>query len=122
MLVEGFITHFLNAWHNLDSALDEVLESCRQDRINRAALNKDGFALGSIGANPKYIVHAWQLHPLVVHPVHHGSGIGRNLLDDLEAIVHLWGGTTIYLGKYSDDSIPSQANNDLNPDVFQHIT
>jgi aminoglycoside 6'-N-acetyltransferase I len=35
MLVEGFKTHWPNAWPELDSALEEVRESFGQDKISR---------------------------------------------------------------------------------------
>ena len=121
LLVEGFKVHWPNAWPDLDSARDEVLESIGEDRISRAAIDSHGNVLGWVGAIPEYDGHAWQLHPLVVHPQHQGKGIGRMLVQDLEAIIHQKGGTTIYLGTDDEDSMTSLADIDLYPDVFLHI-
>jgi aminoglycoside 6'-N-acetyltransferase I len=121
LLEEGFKTHWPNAWPDIESALEEVQESFGEDRINRVAVNDDGFVLGWIGAIPEYDGHAWQLHPLVVHPEHQGLGVGRSLVQDLEEQIHQRGGTTIYLGTDDEDGMTSLANVNLYPDVFHHI-
>ncbi len=121
LLEEGFKTHWPNAWPDIESALEEVQESFGEDRINRVAVNDDGFVLGWIGAIPEYDGHAWQLHPLVVHPEHQVLGIGRSLVQDLEEQIRQRGGTTIYLGTDDEDGMTSLAHIDLYPDVFQHI-
>jgi len=121
LLFEGFKTHWPNAWPDLDSALEEVRESFGENRINRIAVDQDGNSLGWIGAIKEYDGHAWQLHPLVVHPLHQERGIGRALVQDLEAIIRQLGGTTIYLGTDDEDSMTTLADIDLYPDVFQHI-
>jgi aminoglycoside 6'-N-acetyltransferase I len=121
LLLEGFKTHWPNAWPDLESALEEVQESFEDNRISRVAVNDDGMVLGWIGAIPEYDRHAWQLHPLVVHPEHQGLGIGRSLVQDLEEQIRQRGGTTIYLGTDDEDGMTSLAHIDLYPDVFQHI-
>lgn len=121
LLEEGFKTHWPNAWPDIESALEEVQESFGEERISRVALDDDGMVLGWIGAIPEYDGHAWQLHPLVVHPLHQGLGIGRLLVQDLEEQIRQRGGTTIYLGTDDEDEMTSLANVDLYPDVFQHI-
>ncbi len=121
LLVEGFKTHWPKAWPDLESGLEEVQESFGEDRISRVALDDDGMVLGWIGAIPEYDGHAWQLHPLVVHPLHQGLGNGRLLVQDLEEQIRQRGGTTIYLGTDDEDEMTSLANVDLYPDVFQHI-
>ena len=121
LLVEGFKAHWPNAWPDLDSALEEVQDSFGEDRISRVALDDSGQVLGWIGAIPEYDGHAWQMHPLVVHPRHQGTGIGRKLVKDLEEIIRHRGGITIYLGTDDEDSMTSLADIDLYPDVYEHI-
>ena len=121
LLVDGFRTHWPDAWPDLDSALKEVQESFGEDRISRVAMSDVGSVLGWIGAIREYEGHAWQLHTLVVHPEHQGFGIGRLLVQDLEVQIRQLGGTTIYLGTDDEDGMTSLANIDLYPDVFQHI-
>jgi aminoglycoside 6'-N-acetyltransferase I len=85
------------------------------------AVTEDGCVLGWIGAIQEYDGQAWQLHPLVVHPLHQGIGIGRALVLDLEDRIRDQGGLTIYLGTDDEDGMTSLANTDLYPDVFSHL-
>jgi aminoglycoside 6'-N-acetyltransferase I len=121
LLRSGFKTHWPNAWPNIEAALSEVQESLDPDRISRIAVNDQGQILGWIGGICEYEGHAWQLHPLVVHPDFQGSGIGRALVNDLEELVRQRGGTTIYLGTDDEDSMTTLSDVDLYPNVFEHI-
>ena len=97
------------------------MESLGTDRICRVAVDDHGQVLGWIGGIREYDGHAWELHPLVVHPERQGTGIGRLLVEDLEDQVRQRGGTTIYLGTDDEDGMTSLSNRNLYPDVFQHI-
>jgi aminoglycoside 6'-N-acetyltransferase I len=121
LLVAGFNTHWPNAWPNIEAALSEVQESLEPGRISRIAVDEQGQVLGWIGAIREYEGHAWQLHPLVVHPDFQESGIGRALVNDLEELIRQSGGTTIYLGTDDEDSMTSLSEVDLYPDVFENI-
>jgi aminoglycoside 6'-N-acetyltransferase I len=121
LLVKEFAEHWPHAWPDIEAALEEVLESFELGRISRVAVSKSGQVMGWISAIMEYEGHAWQLHPLVVHPEHQGFGIGRMLVRDLEEQIRQRGGTTIYLGTDDEDGMTSLANIDLYPDVFEHI-
>jgi aminoglycoside 6'-N-acetyltransferase I len=121
LLVAGFREHWPNAWSSLEDALQEVRESFEEGRISRIAINESGQVLGWVGGISEYEGHAWQLHPLVVHPVHQGQGVGRALVNDLETLVRLRGGTTIYLGTDDEDGMTSLSDIDLYPEVFAHL-
>lgn len=121
LLVEGFKAHWPHAWPDLDAGLEEVRACLAPGRINRAAVDEDGTLLGWVGASREYAGHAWELHPLVVHPDHQGQGIGRALVTDLETRVRDQGGITIYLGTDDEDTMTSLGNLDLYPDVPGHI-
>ncbi|UCF26738.1 MAG: GNAT family N-acetyltransferase [Chloroflexota bacterium] len=121
LLMIGFETHWPNAWPNMEAALNEVEESLEPERISRIAVNEQGKVLGWIGGICEYEGHAWQLHPLVVHPDYQNTGIGRALVTDLETLIHQRGGTTIYLGTDDEDGMTSLSNTDLYPDVFEHL-
>ena len=121
LLVEGFKEHWPNAWPDRDAALEEVHTCLGPGRINRVAVDESDTLLGWIGANREYQGHAWELHPLVVHPDHRGKGIGRALVTDLEAQVREQGGITIYLGTDDEDNMTSLSKVDLYPDVAGHI-
>jgi aminoglycoside 6'-N-acetyltransferase I len=121
LLVEGFKMHWPNAWPDLDAALAEVQTCLRPGRINCAAVDDEGILLGWVGASREYQGHAWELHPLVVHPDRQGQGIGRALVADLEERVRQAGGITLYLGSDDEDGMTSLSNVDLYPDVIRHI-
>ncbi len=122
LLVEGFKTHWPNAWPDMESALEEVREALEPGKINRIAVDDDGTLLGWIGALPEYDGNAWELHPLIVHPAHQGRGIGRVLVADLEAQVRAHGGLTIYLGTDDEDGMTSLSQVDLYENTWEHIT
>jgi len=122
LLVEGFKVHWPNAWPDTESALEEVHDSFGPDRLSRIAVGEDGTVLGWIGGIREYDGHAWELHPLVVHPDHQGRGIGRALVNDLERLVRHSGGTTIYLGTDDEGNMTTLSDKDLYPNVFDHLT
>jgi aminoglycoside 6'-N-acetyltransferase I len=121
LLVEGFREHSPRAWPDMAAAQDELREALALDRICRAALDADGALLGWVGAIPQYDGHVWELHPLVVRPDARGRGIGRALVQDLEARVRERGGLTIFLGTDDEDDMTSLSGVDLYPDVWTHI-
>jgi aminoglycoside 6'-N-acetyltransferase I len=122
ILVLAFKAHWPEAWPDSESSLQEVRESFSENRVSRVALDEKGRALGWIGGIPEYDGHAWELHPLAVHPQYQGQGIGRALVTDLEKIVQQRGGTTIYLGTDDEDQMTSLSDTDLYPNVFEHIS
>ncbi len=121
LLVEGFRDHWPNAWPGFDSALHEIHEALKEEKINRIAVNHEGMVLGWIGGISEYNGNAWELHPLVVHPDHQRKGIGQALVADLEQQVKKRGGITIFLGTDDEDAMTSLSNKDLYPNLFEHI-
>lgn len=121
LLVEAFRQHWPDAWPDLEAALEEVQEALGPGRLARVALDDAGQVLGWIGAIRAYDGHAWELHPLAVHPAHQGQGIGRSLVVDLEQRVREQGGLTLYLGSDDEDFMTSLSGVDLYPDVATHL-
>jgi aminoglycoside 6'-N-acetyltransferase I len=91
------------------------------DRICRAAVDEEGNLLGIIGGIPGYDGNVWELHPLAVQPSLQGQGIGRALVEDLEAQVRLKGGLTITLGTDDEDGMTSLSNTDLYENLWEKI-
>ena len=91
------------AWSDIDSARAEVLESLAPGNVSRIAIDDAGEVLGWIGGQPQYDGLVWELHPLVVSPAVRRRGIGRALVENLEASVAERGALTLWLG--SDDEI-----------------
>ncbi len=121
LLVEGFKVHWPDAWPDMAAAREEVRAALVPDRISRVAVDGDERVLGWIGAIREYDGHAWELHPLVVHPEHQRQGIGRRLVADLERQVRARGAVTLYLGTDDEDDMTSLSGVDLYPDVMAHI-
>lgn len=121
LLFEAFKGHAPNAWPDMDAALEEVHEALEPEKVCRVALNDQGEVLGWVGAIPQYETTAWELHPLVVHPVHQGRGIGRALMADVEEQVRARGGLTIYLGTDDEDFRTSLSQVDLYENTWEHI-
>lgn len=120
LLVEGFREHWPNAWPTLEAALEEVRECLAAERICRIAVEGET-VLGWIGGLPQYDGHVWELHPLVVRADQRGRGIGRALVEDLEAQVAARGGLTIFLGTDDEDDMTSLGGADLYTDPWGHI-
>jgi aminoglycoside 6'-N-acetyltransferase I len=122
MLLEAFREHWPEAWPTREAALQEVRDSFGPDRISRVAMASDGKALGWIAGLEQYDGHAWELHPLVVHPAHQLQGIGTALVQDFETQVRARGATTIWLGTDDEDNLTSLGGADLYPDVLERAS
>jgi aminoglycoside 6'-N-acetyltransferase I len=112
-------------WQDVDSARQEVVDSISDDKISRVALDTAGRVIGWIGAMPSYGGNVWEIHPLAVAPAHQGRGIGRALVEDLEAIVRDRGALTLWAGSDDEQSATSLGGVDLYPDVsraIRHVT
>jgi aminoglycoside 6'-N-acetyltransferase I len=110
-----------NTYVDLASALEAVHESFAADRLSRVALDVEGFVIGWVGGLSAYDGMAWELHPLAVRPDWQRRGVGRALVDDLEARVRERGGVTVYLGSDDEDGWTSLGYIDLYPNVWEHI-
>ena len=121
LLVDAFHEHWPDAWPTLGEGLKELGEMLETGRICRAAVNAEGALLGIIGGIPDYDGHVWELHPLAVQPTLQGQGIGRKLVEDLEAQVRLKDGLTITLGTDDEDGMTSLANADLYENLWEKI-
>lgn len=121
LLVEVFKEHSPEAWPDMHAALKEVRESFAADRISRVAIDDTGNVLGWIGGIRQYNGHVWELHPLVVNPMAQRRGVGRALVNDLQARVKERGGSTIFLGTDDEDNQTSLSGVDLYPNIFEHV-
>jgi aminoglycoside 6'-N-acetyltransferase I len=103
------------------AARAEVEELLSPENIVRAAIDENGRVLGWVAAAPGYGGNVWELHPLAVHPDHQGQGVGRALVEDLEAQVASRGALTLWLGSDEAGGLTSVAGVDLYPDVALHL-
>jgi len=121
LLVEAFREHWPEAWPTLADGLEEVRASLAADRISRVALDDNDQVLGWIGGTEMYDGQVWELHPLAVSPRVQRRGVGRALVEDLEAQVAARGGLTLWLGSDDEDGMTSLAGVDLYPNPLEHL-
>ena len=121
LVVNSFRVHSPNAWPDMKSALKEVQESFQEGRISRIAIDENNKVIGWIGGIRQYQGHSWELHPLVVDERYRGTGVGGQLVKDLEKRVKERGGTTIYIGTDDEDYMTTVSGIDLYPDVLEHL-
>lgn len=99
--------------------MDEALKPGKVAFLSRSTDN--GTVLGWIGAQPQYSGNVWELHPLVVRREHQGVGIGRELVQHLEAEVARQGGRTLWVGTDDEAGLTSVAGIDLYPHVLEKL-
>lgn len=121
ILVDGFRSHWPEAWPTLQDGLDEVHEMLSADRILRVVLDAEGNVAGWIGGIPHYDGHVWELHPMVVKKELQGQGLGRGLILDLEEQVRGRGGITITLGTDDEDNSTTLSNVDLYEKTWKKV-
>ena len=124
LLVDGFRDNWPDAWPDMESALEDVHQSLGGDRISRIAVEsntKPTEVVGWIGGIRQYDGRVWELHPLVVKSSHQNKGIGRALVDDLEAQVRDRGCITLWVGTDDETGMTSLSGVNLYDDVLGHI-
>ena len=121
LLVDAFREHWPDAWPTVEAGRKEVQEMLEDERICRAAVDKQGNLLGIIGGIPGYDGHVWELHPLAVQPSRQGQDIGRALVEDFEEQVRSRDALTITLGSDDEDSMTSLADVNLFENLWEKI-
>lgn len=109
-------------WLEIEEARAEVIECLDPERLSRIAVDDEGQVLGWIGGIPAYKGKVWELHPLVVRSDRQGTGVGRALVEDLEAHARQAGAWTIWLGSDDENGRTSLGNRDLYPDPLVALT
>ena len=121
LLVAGFAEHYPEAWPDLEAALGEVHESLSPDRLSLVAIDDDGTVAGWIGGISQYDGKVWELHPIVVARQRQREGIGRALVERLEACAAERGGVTMWLGTDDEDGQTSLFGVDLYDDLLGRL-
>ena len=117
LLVSGFAEHYPEAWPDHESAVNEVRESFAPDRLSLIAVDDDQTVVGWIGGIRQYDGRVWELHPIVVAQDRQRQGIGRALVERLEARARELGGLTMWLGTDDDDGQTSLSGVNLYDDL-----
>jgi aminoglycoside 6'-N-acetyltransferase I len=114
------LAHVPSAWKTIDEGREEVATFFdNPERLAIAALD-GGRLVGWIGGI-RQSSHAWELHPLAVHPDHQGRGCGTLLVTALEDSARRAGACTIWLGTDDDFGGTSLFGKNLYPDVLEHL-
>ena len=114
------LAHVPSAWHDVTSAKAEVAAFFdNPERFAIAAVDQ-GRLVGWIGAI-RHSAHAWELHPLVVHPSHQRRRCGTLLVKALEATARQAGACTIWLGTDDDFGGTNLFGTDLYPHVLERL-
>jgi aminoglycoside 6'-N-acetyltransferase I len=118
VLIEA-LREFSAGWEDLDSASVETRTFLTPERLAFLALEND-VTVGWIGAI-RHTGDLWELHPLVVLPDWQGKGIGKELVNRLEAEARKAGVTTIWLGTDDDFGGTNLYGKELFPNVLEQL-
>ncbi len=86
-----------------DDCHEEEVKECMADEMIMISAILDDELVGWTGGRPQYGGNVWELHPMVVDENYRGQGIGRRLVESLEAEVKKRGGLTLYCGSDDED-------------------
>ncbi|MBL9106593.1 MAG: GNAT family N-acetyltransferase [Myxococcales bacterium] len=117
---ELLVDRMPEGWPTLAEARDHLRDMLDPARIVRGFV-RGRHLLGWVGGLEHYPNHIWELHPLVVHRDHERRGVGRALVEDLEARVLALGIHTLFVGTDDELGQTSLGGVDLYPDVLAHL-
>ncbi len=117
LLFESF-----SSWVTFHDAMEEVIESLKEGKVSRVAIDSTDQVVGWIAGYSQYHGNVWEIHPLVVGAQDRKRGIGRALVSDFEECVKQKGAITIILGADDEDGRTTLADINLYPDIHEHIS
>ena len=121
LLLEGFKgtgTPSLSAIEGCRETLAPLKDS---DAIAYATVDENGRLLGLIGGLACYDGHAFELHPLVVHPSVRKRGVASALVRALEVEAARRGASMLWVGSDDEDNRTSIGGIDLYPDALAKL-
>ena len=120
LLVRGF-AHSPSAWDDTESAQAEVDQFSTDPARDAFAALSGNSVVGWIG-RIQHSDHAWELHPLVVEPSRHRSGVGTLMIAALETAARDAGICTVWLGADDDFGGTNLFGTDLYPNVLEQLS
>jgi aminoglycoside 6'-N-acetyltransferase I len=120
MLFSGFSDMSPNAWPTIRQAREEVEESFGPNRLSIVAM-EGRRVLGWIAAIRQYNGYTWEIHPLVVHKDHRGSGVGAALVVEIETRVRDTGAITLWVATDDESGMTSLWGQELYPDPLKRL-
>lgn len=109
---------FPHCYPGLESRVE--LDRLMKDCVCLVALHGTQL-LGIVAAEKQYGITGWELHPLVVDMHHRRQGIGKALMESIEAKVSTLGGHVMYLGTDDEFFKTSLSEGDLFENTFDKI-
>ncbi len=121
ILFEGAKSVTIKNWTTLESCREEVRDCLKEGFLCLGFIRKEELA-GWIGARPLYGNYTWEIHPLMVHPHHQGTGIGTDLLYYAEKEIYDRGGRNLFAGTDDELEQTSLSGKDLyNGRIFEEL-
>jgi len=121
LIVDAFAKDHPEAWPTIESALQELDMLEHNGEATLIAFDSAGQPSGIIGALSMYDGHVWEVHPLAVRPDMTRQGIGRALMNALEARAADAGVLTLYLGSDDETGLTSVGGVDIYPNPLAHL-
>lgn len=117
LTAEISLPRYPSGYKTYKEAREEVMECLTRGYIALAAFDGNSNVLGWIGGRPEYRGKVWELHPLVVRHDAQRNGIGRALVEALEAQLRKRGALTLRIGADDEDFRTSLSGVDLYKDL-----
>ena len=121
LIVDAFAEDHPEAWPTIESALEELDMLEQNGEAALIAFDSAGQPSGIVGALSMYDGNVWEVHPLAVRADLMGQGIGRALMNALEARAADSGVSTLYVASDDENNTTTLGGEDLYPDPLSHL-
>ena len=96
----------------VEEAIEEIYDSFNDDGISRVLMDGD-LVLAWVGAVPQFDGRVVEIHPLIVAQEHQGRGLGRQMVNCVEAWAQAQGALTLWVGTSDETNATSLSEANL---------
>lgn len=96
----------------VEAAIEEVHESLEREGISQVLLDGD-WVVAWVGASLQFSGRVVEIHPLVVARAYQGNGLGRLMVNHVEAWARQRGALTLWIGTSDETNATSLSGVDL---------
>ncbi|MGG6240963.1 GNAT family N-acetyltransferase [Nodosilinea sp. AN01ver1] len=96
----------------VEAAIEEVHESLKREGISQVLLDGDRVAAW-VGASLQFSERVLEIHPLIVARAYQGNGLGRRMVNHVEAWARQRGALTLWIGTSDETRATSLSGVDL---------